>query len=90
MVSPSNPFLISYTGQLALGACDDKTKTIYINNTLSRSKVKKVLCHELVHAVMFSYNVDLDEQEEEIVADLIASYGEKIINLTNAIYLQVK
>jgi hypothetical protein len=38
--------------------------------------MRKVLCHELAHAVMFSYNVDLDYLTEEIVADIMATYGE--------------
>ena len=52
--------------------------------------IKKVLCHEIVHAVMFSYNVDLSYQEEEIVADLISTYGNEIIRLTELTYDNIK
>jgi len=37
--------------------------------------IKKVLCHELTHAAMFSYNVELTLDQEELFADLIATYG---------------
>lgn len=37
--------------------------------------LKKILCHEITHAAMFSYNVDLSIEQEELVADLIATYG---------------
>jgi hypothetical protein len=37
--------------------------------------MKKVLCHELTHAAMFSYNVDLNYQQGELIADLVATYG---------------
>lgn len=90
LVSPSNPFLISSTGRLALGSCDNTTKTIYLSKGIPRKKLKKVLCHELVHAVMFSYQVLLNPEQEEIFADLFASYGEQIIDFTNTIYLQIK
>ena len=77
-------------GQLAIGACDDYTKTIYINNTLSGKMLKKVLCHELTHAAMFSYNVELNHDQEEILADIIATYGEEIIAMTNIIFQKLK
>jgi hypothetical protein len=85
LVSPSHPALMSPNGP-ALGCCDDITKTIYISNSVHPSQVKKVLCHELVHAAMYSYNVDINDYEEEIVADLIATYGDEIIALSNIVY----
>jgi hypothetical protein len=39
---------------------------------------------------MYSYNVDLTEDTEEIVADIIATYGAEIIRLTNATYDKIK
>ena len=44
-------------GEFTIGVCDDNTKTIYISNLLKGEKLKQVLCHEIVHAAMFSYNV---------------------------------
>lgn len=90
LVPPSHPFLITHKGTLALGCCDKLTKTIYINNAISSQMIRKVLCHEIVHAMMFSYNVDLSYQEEELVADLIATYGDEIISLTNLTYDKFK
>jgi len=37
--------------------------------------MKKVLCHELTHAAMFSYGIELSIEQEELLADLIATYG---------------
>ena len=48
--------------------------------------MRKVLCHELTHAAMFSYNVDLDYWTEELVADLIATYGEQIAGETDRMF----
>ena len=45
--------------------------------------MKKVICHEVAHAAMFSYEVYLDPAQEEILADLIATYGHEIIYITN-------
>lgn len=41
--------------------------------------IEKVLCHELTHAAMFSYNINLTADQEELVADVIATYGTEII-----------
>lgn len=53
------------------------------------SMVKKVLCHEITHAAMFSYGIDLDLMQEEMLADLISTYGQEIICLTNKIYKRI-
>ena len=52
--------------------------------------LKKVLCHELTHAAMFSYNVELSLEQEELLADIIATYGEEIIQITNTLFYKIK
>ena len=86
----NHPKLFRSNGTLSIGACDHLTKTIYLNENLSGNKLKKVLCHEIVHAAMFSYNVDLTIEQEELVADLIATYGEEIIEVTNKIFKKIR
>lgn len=90
LVSPFHPKLQKHDGSSAIGSCDDTTKTIYIDETLNELWVKKVLCHEITHAAMFSYNVNLSLEQEEIVADLIATYGQEIISITNKIFKRIK
>lgn len=85
MVPPYHPILYR-NGNPAIGCCDDIAKTIYISNILSQSLMKKVLCHEIVHAAMYSYDVEISDHIEEIVADLIATYGNEIMNLTHVTY----
>ena len=87
---PHDPMLRRSDGSYAIGACDDASKTIYLNKDLRGSYLKKVLCHELTHAAMFSYNVELSIQQEEVVADLIATYGEQIIDITDEIFEIIK
>lgn len=88
-VEPNYPLLIKYDGNYSIGACDNLTRTIYINNTLTGNLLKKVLCHQLTHAAMFSYGVILSPQQEELVADLISTYGEEIIYTTNKIFVRL-
>ena len=90
MVSPAHPMLLTPWKTHALGVCDKVTQTIYIDKTLSSHLLKEVICHELVHAFMFSYAIDLSYDEEEIVAELMSQYGEQILEITDVIYNGIK
>ena len=85
IVPPQHPALYR-NGNPALGCCDDVVKTIFISNILTQREMKKVLCHEMVHAAMYSYDVPITDYVEEIVADLIATYGIEIMSLTHMTY----
>lgn len=89
-VHPWDDMLIREDGVRTLGMCDRDTKTIYLAENLEGSMLKKVICHELVHAAMFSYNVYLSFEQEEIIADIIATYGEEIINITNKVFYKLQ
>ena len=86
LTSSNHPMLTRSDGSLTIGACDNDTKAIYINENLNSEQIKKVLCHEITHAAMFSYDIELDLMQEELLADLIATYGQEIIFITNKIF----
>ena len=90
LVSPNHPQLQRSNGSYAIGACDKDTGSIYINEELEGPLMKKVICHEVAHAAMFSYDIYLEPAQEEILADLIASYGHEIISMTNKIFSRIK
>ena len=83
IVSPFHPCLMLPNGRRTIGVCDDLDKTICIADGLPQEKMFKVLCHEVTHAAMFSYNVVLSLQQEELLADLLATYGAEIIEIAN-------
>lgn len=85
-VAPDFPLLQRRSGDFSIGACDNLTRTIYINRTLTGKILKKVLCHEITHAAMFSYNVSLSFEQEEVIADILSTYGEEIIYTTNKVF----
>ena len=70
--------------------CDDKLKCIFVATGLPLVFLKKVLCHEIAHAAMFSYNVDLTIEQEEVIVDLIATYGAQIIYISNSLFNRIK
>lgn len=85
LVPPSHPALRTPEGIQALGCCDDIAKTIYIRDTLHPARMRQVLCHELTHAAMYSYNVPISDPEEEMLAELVSAFGDEIISLTNMV-----
>ena len=87
---PSAEIFITEDGFRTIGVCDDATKTIHLANSLRGKFLKKVLCHELTHAAMFSYNVELSYEQEELLADLLATYGEEIIDITDSLFDRLK
>ena len=90
LVMPYDVALLMPNGNYALGACDDFVKTIYISNELHGEMFEKVLCHELVHAAMFAYNVVLEHNEEELLAEIISTFGEEIIDITDIMFDKIK
>ena len=88
-VSSDFPLLQKPNGEFSIGACDNLTRTIYLNENLQGALLKKVLCHEITHAAMFSYNVELSIDQQELIADIISIYGEEIIYTTNKIFIHL-
>lgn len=88
--NPYNDIFIMDNGDRTIGVCDDKSKTIYLSDQLKRRKLKKVLCHEIVHAAMFSYDVELDYLQEELLANIIATYGNEILSIANDIFKRLR
>lgn len=89
ITSSNHPALMRPNGSFTLGCCDDQVKTIYITEGLTDYYFHKVLCHEIVHACMYSYNIELNDYQEEILADLVSTYGEEIMTITNSIFCRL-
>lgn len=89
-IHPTDRMFRVEDGSYTVGACDDTTKTIYLADNLKGDFLRKVLCHEIVHAAMFSYNVDLSYEQEELLANIIATYGEEIIKITNEVFKRLQ
>lgn len=90
LVPPSHPILTQKPGNPAIGCCDDNLRTIFISNAVPQLQLKYVIRHELVHAIMYSYGIEISNETEELVADFVATYGKKVIALTNKVFNELK
>ena len=66
---------------LTVGVTDGNDNCVYLSEFLSGAFLKKVLCHELCHCFMMSYNISIPIEQEEFLADWISVYGEDLIYL---------
>lgn len=87
-VEPNHPALKNET----IAVTDDSRKKIYISIHVLFDDylLRKVLYHEITHATMFSYNTVLSVREDELLADLVATYGQEIINIGNELFTKIK
>ena len=90
IVDPFHPGLQRSDTGYSLGVCDNNKKTIYITNDLKPQFLWRVISHELTHAAMFSYGVELSYEQEEMFADLVATYGKEIVYITNLLFHRIK
>ena len=67
-----------------LGVTDRNTHTIYLSNALHGHMERKVLIHEVCHAICTSY-VYLPIEQEEILCDFVATYGDEVFGIVDMI-----
>lgn len=82
--------LIRSDGSRTVGVTDTESKVVNIACGLVPDFERKVLCHEITHCAMFSYGVNLSLEQEELIADLISTYGEEIVEITNDVFGRLK
>lgn len=88
-VPNSSPYLVDRTGNVRLATTDMRLHKIYIYEGLSGELLKRVIIHEIGHAVMASFGLisELHQlvkpeywiEAEEWVCNLIADYGSLIL-----------
>lgn len=77
-------------GSLTIGMTNGLTHTVYIDDTLRGYMLDKVIGHELVHCFMFSYDININIDLEEFIADWVATYGRDLIYLLDNIIRELK
>lgn len=90
IVPPDYPLLRMPDGRYAVGVCDNNYRLICVSNQLRGAYFKEVLCHEIVHAAMFSYNIHISHDLEEFIANFVSKYGQQIIQVTNVMFKNIK
>lgn len=70
---------------ISLGVTDRNAHTIYLSDKLQGFMLRKVLIHEICHAVCMSYDIYLPIEQEEILCDFVATYGDEIFDIVDMV-----
>ena len=73
--------LMRSDGSYTFGMCDGNTNTIYIAKSLNSDFTERILCHELTHAICFSWDISIPIETEEWLCNFMADHGKEIIYL---------
>ena len=76
-------------GTITLGVTDNNDRTVYMNNRLSYDMFDRVICHELCHVFSFAYNLHIQIETEEMIADFLSTYGRDVIAVADDILKEV-
>ena len=70
---------------ISLGVTDIRTHTVCLSNKLRGYMLRKVLIHEICHAICMSYDVYLPIEQEEILCDFVATYGDEVFDIVDMV-----
>lgn len=88
--NPNNSVFTRSDGSTTVGVTDGKTNVIYLSSALKGKFMERVLCHELCHAICFSYDINIPIESEELIADWVSLYGREVINILDEILKSLK
>lgn len=89
-VESGSYYLQRSDGSITIGMTNGNTHTVYLDKHLKGYMLDKVLAHELCHVFCFSYNVYMDIEEEEFMADWISRYGRDLVYLLDKLMSKMK
>ncbi len=85
-VDKTHEELIDENGeQTAYGIALLREGEIYIDDSLPQGLMRKIVTHELVHAIAFTYSVELEKVDEEQVCDYVATHFNELKTLRKAV-----
>lgn len=80
-VRPTSNKLMRSDGSMTVGVTDGNDNCVYLSDLLYGNFLRKVMCHELCHCFMMSYDINIPIDQEEFLADWISRYGADLIYL---------
>ena len=82
-VDNKNSLLSRTDGSMSVGVTDMNTHCIYLAKSLHGAFLRKVIIHELCHCVCMSYDIYMPIEQEEMLCDFVATYGDQVFEIVD-------
>ncbi len=82
-VDNKNSLLSRTDGSMSVGVTDMNTHCIYLAKSLHGAFLRKVIIHELCHCVCMSYEIYMPIEQEEMLCDFVATYGDQVFDIVD-------
>lgn len=89
-VEPYDGCLMRSDGSRTVGMTDGNKNIVCLSKMLRGAFLRRVLAHELCHSFAISYNIHMPMEEEERLADWIATYGTELVYLLDDLMCTMK
>lgn len=83
LVPPDSDCLRRSDGSFTVGVTDNTTHCVCLSNRLVGGFKRKVLIHELCHAVCMSYEIHIPLEQEEFLCDFVATHGDEVFDMVD-------
>lgn len=80
-VNPNSDKLRRSDGSITHAVTDWNDRTVYVSTFPRGAFLRKIICHELCHCFCFSFDIRMNIEEEERLADWISRFGEDLVYL---------
>ena len=81
--NPSDGQLERSDGTISVGVTDRNTRCIYLSSALQGKFLRKVLIHEVCHAICMTYDLYMPIEQEEYLCDFVATYGDQVFDIVD-------
>ena len=89
-VPPNSKELLRSDKTRTVGVTDWNKRTVFLSDRLKGGFLRKVTIHELCHCACFSYNINIDIQQEEFLCDFVSTYGDEIFEVVDDFFAVLK
>lgn len=84
-VNGASSHLLRSDGTISLAVTDWNSRSIFVSTAPKWAYLRRIITHEICHAICFSYDIELPLEQEEILCDFVATYGDEVFSIVDMV-----
>ncbi len=84
-VNGASTDLLRSDGTISLAVTDWNRRSIFVSTAPKGAYLRRIITHEICHAICFSYDIELPLEQEEILCDFVATYGDEVFSIVDMV-----